>query len=116
MSYRVINLEESPRYENAPATTPYRVSTINTFFPLQSAVINVVSNAGFPVAGTINLAGALVTYTGKSADGLSFTGCGNHAATTGGEAISDVLPVGTNKWTFTKRQGASVGGIARTAQ
>src|SRR4051794_26297005 len=39
MSYRVINLEETGRYENAPATAPYRVSSVNTFFPLQSARI-----------------------------------------------------------------------------
>lgn len=195
MSYAVVNLEETPRYENAPVIAPYRISTVNHYFPLQtfglaagrsdidrsdelrniegspsrmvdffeptgslsyraylntllvllvlsgwdwtytaglgtsgtlgpnsttatgvngvnSAVVNVASTAGFPSAGTFLLSATLVTYTGKSADGLSFTGCGNHPATTGGEAISDVLPVGANKWVLNKR----VGPVPRTAQ
>jgi hypothetical protein len=195
VSYLCLNLEESPRYENAPATAPYRLSTINHFFPLQAAriapgrtdidradelrniegsvarlvdafdpvgslnyraymntlvvlfalagfdwtytagagtlatvgpnvtavtgtntlnstVITVVNNGGFPTLGTLNINGVLVTYTGKSADGLSFTGCGAHAAYVGAESVKDVLPTGTNKWVLNKR----VGPVPRTAQ
>ena len=195
MSYAVINLEETPRYENVANSAPYRLSTVNHYWPLQtiqltkgrndidrsdelrniegsvsrlvdyfepagnlteraylnsfhvllalsgfdwtytagagtiatvgpnvttvtgvnalnSAIVTVANNGGFPVSGTLNINGALVTYTGKSADGLSFTGCGNHAAYVGGESVADVLPVGTNKWVFNKR----IGPVPRSAQ
>jgi hypothetical protein len=60
---------------------------------LDSATVNVVSTAGFPAAGTFDLGGVPTTYTGVSA--TSFTGCGNHAATVGGEDIAIyVLDIG----------------------
>jgi hypothetical protein len=34
MSYLVLQNEESPRYEDAPITTPYRVSTVKHYFPV----------------------------------------------------------------------------------
>jgi hypothetical protein len=65
--------------------------------------VNVVSTGGFPASGTFLLAGAAVTYTGKTA--TSFTGCGNHAATTGGETVTGNAPTGTSLWTFVKQAG-----------
>jgi hypothetical protein len=56
-----------------------------------------------PASGTFLLAGAAVTYTGKTA--TSFTGCGNHAATTGGETVTGNAPTGTSLWTFVKQAG-----------
>lgn len=35
-SYCVLQYEESPRYEDAPTTTPYRVSIVNHYYPLIS--------------------------------------------------------------------------------
>lgn len=177
-------MEESPRYEGAPATTPYRVSTTVHYLPgqnarvspnpqlldrsdemrgieggvaqlidgydpdgaiairaypnsltwilqtlgltgayvaggatvtdenettavgvnaLNSATLNVVSTAEFPTSGTFIMGGVATTYSGKT--DTSFTGCGNHAATTGGEVINGNIPVNANKWTFTKRGG-----------
>lgn len=56
-----------------------------------SATVNVASAAAFSRlggnGGTFKLGGVLVTYTGKTA--TSFTGCGAHPATTGGETITD---------------------------
>lgn len=77
---------------------------------INSAVVNVGDTSGFPAAGTFILGGVATTYTGKTA--TSFTGCANHAATVGGEVINDNVPVGANKWVFTKRSGI----VARTAQ
>lgn len=36
MSYLVLAMEESPRYEDAPVVTPYRISTVNHFLPIIS--------------------------------------------------------------------------------
>jgi len=77
---------------------------------LNSATINVVSTDGFASAGTIIIGGAAVTYTGKTA--TSFTGCGAHAAYSGGEIVNDNVPVGASKWVFTKREAVD----AQTAQ
>jgi len=63
----------------AAATTATGVNALN------SATVNVGSTTGFPAAGTFDLGGVPTTYTGVSA--TSFTGCGNHAATVGGEPI-----------------------------
>jgi hypothetical protein len=38
-------------------------------------------------------------------DRTSFTGCGNHAATTGGETVTGNAPTGTSLWTFVKQAG-----------
>lgn len=40
MSYLTLALEESPRYENAPVVTPYRVSTQRFWFPVTSGMIS----------------------------------------------------------------------------
>lgn len=77
---------------------------------LNSATVNVASTAGFPTAGTFIMGGVATTYTGVTA--TSFTGCGNHAATVGGEIINDNVPVGADKWVFSKATGIN----ARTAQ
>jgi hypothetical protein len=92
-------------------TTGINATTATGVNGLNSAIVNVASTAGFPSAGSFSLAGAgPVTYTGKT--DTSFTGCGAHAATTGGEAILDILPTGTYKHVFAKRGGS----IAKTAQ
>jgi hypothetical protein len=56
------------------------------------------------------MGGANVTYTGKTA--TSFTGCGAHAATVGGEVIANNVPATATKWVFTKKTGI----VAQTAQ
>jgi len=53
---------------------------------LNSATVNVGSTARFPASGTAYLAGVAFTYTGVTA--TSLTGCGNHAATVGGEKVT----------------------------
>lgn len=70
-----------------PATTATGVNVLN------SATVNVGSTAGWPATGSFILGATDVAYTGVTA--TSFTGCGNHAATTGGEAITtgNVTPV-----------------------
>jgi hypothetical protein len=93
-------------------TTGINSTTATGVNGLNSAVVNVASTAGFPPVGSFVLAGAgsAVTYTGITA--TSFTGCGSHAATTGGESIQDILPTGVYKHTFAKRGGS----VAKTAQ
>jgi hypothetical protein len=93
------------------ATTPGPESTTATGVnALNSAVVNVASTAGFPTAGSFVFGGVATTYTGITP--TSFTGCGNHAATVGGETINDLVPTGASKWVFAKRTGI----VARTAQ
>lgn len=65
---------------NPAATTATGVNALN------SATVNVGSTSGFPIIGSFVLGGTVVTYTGITS--TSFTGCSNHAATTGGEAIT----------------------------
>lgn len=74
----------------AAATTATGVNAIN------SATVNCGSTTGFATAGAtlpgaFMLGGVLVTFTGTTA--TSFTGCGSHPATTGGEAITSPLSV-----------------------
>lgn len=85
-------------------TTATGVNAIN------SATVNVASTSGFDAAGTFILGGVATTYTGKTA--TSFTGCGAHAATVGGEVISENVPTNAHKWVFTKRGGIT----AKTAR
>lgn len=86
------------------STTATGVNTLN------SAVVNVASTAGFDAVGSFIMGGVATTYTGITA--TSFTGCGSHAATTGGETIQDNVPASANKWVFAKRTGLN----AKTAQ
>lgn len=85
-------------------TTAVGVNAVN------SVTVNVVSTAGFPTSGSFVMGGVATTYTGKTA--TTFTGCGTHAATTGGEVISDLVPTGATLWTFVKRGGIN----AKTAR
>lgn len=189
-------IEESPRFEGAPSTTPYRLSTNVLYMPVQEAglepgpqfdsrgdevrslegeppglidghevsgainvrmygnilpfllqiagwngvvtaggalvadgnettatgvnaidsvTVNVADTSEFPTSGTFLLTTTgpvttAVTYTGKTA--TSFTGCGSHPATVGGEAITGQAPTGTQRWIFDKRLGTQ----AKTAQ
>lgn len=77
---------------------------------LNSATLNVVDTSEFESSGTFILGGVATTYTGKTS--TSFTGCGNHAATTGGEVVNDNVPAGATKVVFAKRGGLH----AKTAQ
>jgi hypothetical protein len=78
---------------------------------LNSTTVNVVDTSLFPTTGTFILAGATaVTYTGKTA--TSFTGCGSHPATTGGELVQGNVPATAVKWVFSKRDSID----AQTAQ
>lgn len=91
-------------------TTGPEQTTASGVNALNSAVVNVASTQGFPAAGTFIMGGVATTYTGKTA--TSFTGCGNHAATVGGEVINDHVPAGAHKWVFRKRDSTS----AKTAR
>lgn len=86
----------------AAVATP-DATTVTGVNALNSAVVNVGSTAGFPLAGTFLMNGAAVTYTGKTV--TSFTGCGNHAATAGGETVTGNAPTGTQLWSFVKAAG-----------
>lgn len=77
---------------------------------LNSATVNVTDTSEFDSAGSFVMGGVATTYTGKTA--TSFTGCGNHAATVGGEVINDLVPAGATKVVFDKRGGLN----AKTAQ
>lgn len=58
---------------------------------LDSATVNVGSTTGFPGSGTFTMLGVDTSYSGTT--GTSFTGCGAHPATTGGENISAYIGV-----------------------
>jgi hypothetical protein len=77
---------------------------------LNSVTLNVADTTLFAASGSFLLGGTAVTYTGKTP--TSFTGVGAHAATVGGEVISNIVPATATKWVFTKRGGI----IAQTAQ
>jgi lysophospholipase L1-like esterase len=68
------------------ATTATGVNALN------SATINVGDTSSFLSAGVFLLGGVVVAYTGKTS--TTFTGCGNHAATVGGEAITGWVNTG----------------------
>lgn len=86
-----------PTVATPDATTATGINALN------SAILNVGSTAGFPTAGSALLGGVAFTYTGKTS--TAFTGCGNHAATTGGEVITGNAPATTNLWSFVKASG-----------
>ncbi len=65
---------------NGASTTATGVNALN------SSTFNVAATAGFQTVGSFIYSGTVVTYTGKTS--TSFTGCSNHAATTGGEAVT----------------------------
>lgn len=68
---------------------------------LNSSTVNVGSTRFFPASGSFVMGGVTTTYTGTTA--TTFTGCGNHAATTGGEAMSlPVTTAGVNVLVFKK--------------
>jgi hypothetical protein len=73
------------------ATTATGVNALN------SATMVVGSTQGFPSSGSFVMGGVTTTYTGTSS--TSFTGCSNHAATTGGEAISRNIVVASTAYT-----------------
>lgn len=90
-------------------------TTVTGINALNSATVNVADTSDFPSAGTFLLTTTgpvttAVTYTGKTA--TSFTGCGSHPATVGGEVVTGNAPTGTTKWVFDKRTGTQ----AKTAQ
>jgi hypothetical protein len=89
---------------DADQTTATGVNALN------SAIVNVADTSLFPATGTFIMLATAVTYTGKTA--TSFTGCGNHPATVGGEVVNGNVPVGCTKWVWTKRGGIT----AQTAQ
>jgi hypothetical protein len=125
-----LRYEESPRYEGAPTTNPYRISTVARNFPLQSARISpnptgidrsdeLRSIEGGPpqLLETYEPDGALSIRA--YADDLIFllplagwAGVG----TAGNGIITDpssaVIPTGAHRWVFNKRGGLT----AKTAQ
>jgi hypothetical protein len=93
-----------PTVTDPDATTATGVNALN------SPIVNVASTALFPAAGSFVMGGVNIAYTGKTA--TSFTGCGAHVATVGGEVIANNVPAACHKWVFSKKTGI----VAPTAQ
>jgi hypothetical protein len=83
--------------------TDPNTTTVSGANSLNSATINVVDATPFESTGSVVINGINVTYTGKTA--TSLTGCGSHAAYTGGESVFGNVPTGAYKWVFTKQAG-----------
>jgi hypothetical protein len=67
-------------------TTKVKQTTVVGSNALNSATINVGDTTGFDASGTIDISNIAVTYTGLTPTTL--TGCGAHAAYTGGEVVA----------------------------
>lgn len=123
-------MEETPRYEGASTSTPYRVSTTGVFLPIRSgritpnpsyddradevrgiegAVPKLVD--GFEPAGSL----AMRCYLNPMTWFLSLSGW-TGTPTTGNGVITDpdgsTIPTGATRWVFAKRGGRQ----AKTAQ
>lgn len=125
-----IQLEETPRYEGAVTTTPYRIASETLDIPMQgwgqavptdwmdrSDEARAIEGAVPNVVDQINPTGKLATrgYFNALTWLLSLAGfVGVH--TTGDGVITDpdttVIATGAHKWVFSKRSGAA----AQTAQ
>jgi len=125
-----LRLEESPRYEGAVTTTPYRVSTTSTFFPLtsfepspepdwmdRSDELRSIEGSVANVSDTFNPTARLSerAYFNNLTHLLSLAGfVGTYTA--GNGVITDpdgtVIATGANRWVFNKRTGSA----AQTAQ
>lgn len=123
-------LEESPRYEGAPATTPFRVSTVKRYFPIQTASIRPnpqLLDRSDEVRGIEGAVPQLID--GYEPDGALSMRCYLNdlpflleiggfvdTITVGNGIITDpdgvVIPTGAFKHTFAKRTGLT----AKTAQ
>lgn len=79
-------------FMNTAHPLPTGATTATGVNALNSATVNVGSTTGFPAVGAFTMGGVTTTYTGVT--GTSFTGCGNHAATVGAEAIVPALTIG----------------------
>ena len=73
-------------YSGAILASQSNPATANGVNAVNSATLNVDATAGYSASGTLEMLGVLFTYTGKT--GTSFTGCGPHPATTGGEDVN----------------------------
>lgn len=125
-----MRLEESPRYEGAVLTTPYRVATDAVFFPLTSAELNPEtdwldrSNELRSIEGSVANVVDLIHPTARLAERAYFNNLTWLLAlsgfvptyTAGNGIITDpdgtVIAAGANRWVFNKRSGAA----AQTAQ
>ena len=91
-------------FQVSPAWT-----TVTGTNALNSATINVGDTSMFASSGTVVINSVNVTYTGKTA--TSFTGCGSHAAYTGGEDVHaplvDISSAGSGGRAFMEVYGSN---------
>lgn len=123
-------VEESPRYEGAPLTAPYRLSSNVLYMPVQEAGLEpgpLFDSRGDEVRGLNaeppglidghEVSGALNMRAYANALPFLLTIAGWSGAFTAGDGIitdpdANVIPVGASRWVFTKRTG----NVAKTAQ
>jgi hypothetical protein len=123
-------MEETPRYEGAASTTPYRISTYKAFLPVQSLGVQPnpqlidrsdelrgIEGAPDQLIDTYEIAGSLqmrnyfnlLTYLLEISGMVGTLGVGNGIIT---DPDGAVIPTGAFRWVFTKRGGIT----AKTAQ
>ena len=125
-----IAIEETPRYENATLSSPYRISTNVKYLPVQSVRINpapIFMDRGDEVRGTEGAPAQIIdgfepdgaiamrAYVNDLAYLLPLAGwTGTHTTSTGTTTDPDgsTIAVGAHKWVFDKRVGVT----AKTAQ
>lgn len=121
----VINIEESPRYEGAPTTTPYRVSTVPLYLPATAAVMNPgpsqldrsdeirgTLSAPIRLSETFEPSGRIATRAYVNHMAWLLHVCGFVGTPTAGNGVitdpdGSTIPVGVTRWVFTKRGGAT---------
>jgi hypothetical protein len=123
-------IEESPRYEGAPTTTPYRLSTNACWLPVQTTGLNpgvqLLDRADelrgiegappqlvetYEVAGGISMRGYInqLTWLLQLSGFTGLLTAGNGIIT---DPDAQTIPTGASRWEFTKRVGIT----AKTAQ
>jgi hypothetical protein len=133
VSYHLLQLEETPRYEAAPTAAPYRISTNKLFMPIQSARIapspthldradelrnieGVVPRAldVFEPVGSISVRAYLnsLVYLLELAGFVGTPTAGNGIIT---DPDGATIPTGVTRWVFNKRTYAA-NAQAKTAQ
>lgn len=83
---------DAVRVQQQATTNVGAATTATGVNALNSATVNVGATTGFTAPGVFMLGGVAVPYTGIT--GTSFTGCGNHPATAGGEAVTSPIQIG----------------------
>jgi hypothetical protein len=86
-----LNYNEYIQKEFANQEDDIKSTTINASSGLSASVetITVASTTGFSSTGTIHVGGEQITYTGKSSNGIDFTGCTRGANNTTAATIAN---------------------------